>query len=482
MKLWITSLILNILMTECLAKMPPHIIFIVADDLGWNDVGWHNPEMHTPNLDNLARQGVILDSSYVQQVCTPSRNCFMTGLYPFHTGLQHSIIKNYEARALPEQFETLPEKLKTLGYSTHIIGKWHLGYCNWKYTPTYRGFDSFYGYYGGAEGYFSHKSKMRLSDVVNMTEEIIEPIQVNHVTKAKWYDFRFNKEVFYPKKRTYSTKLFSSRVIDIINESNTETEPLYLYIAFQSVHGPFQVPKRYKKWYPADMSENRRTYCGMVSALDEAVGDITDALETKGIMDNAVIVFTTDNGGHYYAGSNLPLRGYKGSLWEGGTRGVAFVYSPTFLKKSSYVNKEMIHAVDWFPTLLHVAGGTPDRSLDGVNQWKTISEGRRSSREDFVYCIDDIQDRWAYRFRNFKLMYGQKPDLDNRWKVLRLFDIEKDPFEQEDIAEKNIDIVEELKRMLNLYRDTQVPANYSNVKEITSLYRISKTILSPGWC
>ncbi|XP_060595341.1 arylsulfatase B-like [Ruditapes philippinarum] len=421
MKLWISSLILNILMTECLAKIPPHIIFIVADDLGWNDVGWHNSEMHTPNLDNLARQGVILDSSYVQQVCTPSRNCFMTGLYPFHTGLQH------------------------------------LGYCNWKYTPTYRGFDSFYGFYGGSEGYFSHKF-------------------------GEWYDFRFNEEVYYPNNKTYSTKLFSSRVIDIINESNPETEPLYLYIAFQSVHDPFQVPKRYKKWYQGDMSKKRRTFCGMVSALDKAIGDITAALEAKGLMDNAVIVFTTDNGGKQSAGNNLPLRGHKGSLWEGGTRGVAFVYSPTFLKRSGYVNTEMIHAVDWFPTLLHVAGGIPDRSLDGVNQWKTISEGRRSSREDFVYCIDDIQDRWAYRFRNFKLMYGQKPDLDNRWKVLRLFDIEKDPFEQEDIAEKNIDIVEELKRMISLYRDTQVPANYSNAKRITSLHQISKTTLSPGWC
>ncbi|KAL5008803.1 hypothetical protein ScPMuIL_014384 [Solemya velum] len=134
----------------------PHILFIVADDLGWNDVSWHNPQMITPNLEKLAKNGVILNSSYVQPVCSPSRNCFMSGYYPFHTGLQHAVIHNWQANYLPGNLTTLPQKMKDLGYSTHMIGKWHLGFCDWKYTPTFRGFDSFLGFYSGAEDYYTH--------------------------------------------------------------------------------------------------------------------------------------------------------------------------------------------------------------------------------------------------------------------------------------------------------------------------------------
>ncbi|XP_053404317.1 arylsulfatase B-like isoform X2 [Mercenaria mercenaria] len=368
-----TGVILCVLISKCFGEQPPHIIFIVADDLGWNDVSWHNPTMVTPNLGGLAKNGVILNSAYVQYVCTPTRSCLMTGRYPFHTGMQNGIIRPLKPDFLPTDFKTLPEELKNLGYSTHIVGKWHLGYCNWKYTPTYRGFDSFYGFYGGSEGYYEHM-------------------------RAKRYDFRFNKEVFHPPKTKYSAELFANRAIDIINSEDPKSKPLYLYIAFQSVHDPLQVPKQYENIYQNISSSTRKTYCGMVSALDDAVGNITDALRDRGYMNNTLIVFTTDNGGCLRkAASNYPLRGGKSTLWEGGTKGVAFAYSKNLLKKRGYENTEMIHAVDWFPTILSLAGGTPDPSLDGVNQWPTISAGFRSARNEFVYNIDEVTDRSAIR-------------------------------------------------------------------------------------
>ncbi|XP_060599619.1 arylsulfatase J-like [Ruditapes philippinarum] len=414
--------------------------------------------MHTPNLDNLARQGVILDSSYVQSVCTPSRSSLMTGLYPYHTGMQHGVIRPFEPKFLPEKFEILPQKLKNLGYSTHIIGKWHLGYCNWKYTPTYRGFDSFFGFYAGSESYYNH-------------------------TKSTSYDFRLNEDVYYQAKGTYSAELFSNRVIDIINEADPDAQPLYLYISFQSVHGPLEVPERFEKYYPDVVYPDRKTYSGMVSALDEAVGNITGALEANGFMDNAVIVFTTDNGGKATeGGSNYPLRGNKGSLWEGGTRGVAFVHSPTLLKKSGYINSEMIHAVDWFPTLVHLAGGKPDPSLDGVNQWKTISKGLKSARDEFIYNIDNIVDKWAIRVGDYKLLYGENPDEIDSTKRLQLFDLKSDPFEEEDIAEKEIDIVESLVKKLNSYRDTLVPANTGVKDVLANPHKFNRDLLRPGWC
>ncbi|XP_053405002.1 arylsulfatase B-like [Mercenaria mercenaria] len=124
MSLRCALVIMVVLFSKCLGRRPPHIIFIVADDLGWNDVGWHNPKMHTPNLDYLAYHGVILNSSYVQYVCTPTRSCFMTGRYPFRIGMQHGVIKPLDPNFLPEDIGTLPKNMKSLGYSTHIIGKY----------------------------------------------------------------------------------------------------------------------------------------------------------------------------------------------------------------------------------------------------------------------------------------------------------------------------------------------------------------------
>ncbi|WAR29522.1 ARSB-like protein [Mya arenaria] len=290
----------------------------------------------------------------------------MTGYYPFHTGLQHIAILPDRAGYMPTKFPTLPEKLKPLGYSNHMVGKWHLGFCNWNYTPTYRGFDSFMGFYNGKEDYYTRMI-------------------------ATGYDFRFNDSVYHPQEGEYSTNVITNRAIEIMDSVDPVNDQLYLYLPFQSVHVPLQVPERFENIYSNITTKDRRTYCGMVSALDEAVGNITSALRDRGFMDNALIVFTTDNGGPTYTYSNnLPLRGSKTTLWEGGTRGVAFVYSDNLLNKTGYTNNEMIHAVDWFPTLLKLAGGEPDAGIDGVNQWPTISSGAPSARSEFVYNIDEI--------------------------------------------------------------------------------------------
>ncbi|KAI8515755.1 hypothetical protein Bbelb_065680 [Branchiostoma belcheri] len=160
----------------------PHIVFIVADDLGWNDVGWHNPDVKTPVLDQLAHDGVILNQTYVNYVCTPSRTAFMTGYFPYHVGMQHMAMLPAQPSAVPSHFPFLPEKLKELGYATHVVGKWHLGFCNWNYTPTYRGFDSFYGFYNGQDDYYKH-------------------------TVQGGLDLRDDKEVVKTKDGEYSTSL-----------------------------------------------------------------------------------------------------------------------------------------------------------------------------------------------------------------------------------------------------------------------------------
>ncbi|KAL4218594.1 hypothetical protein ACF0H5_021184 [Mactra antiquata] len=460
-------------LTTTIWCLPPHIIFIVADDLGWNDVGWHNDQMYTPNLDKLAKNGVILNSSYVQPVCTPSRNCFMTGYYPFHTGLQHEVIHPLMPGYLPSNFTLLPEKLKTLGYTTHIVGKWHLGFCNKKYTPTYRGFDSFMGYYNGAEDYYTH-------------------------VRDDGYDWRWNTSIYHPPRNKYSAEIIADQAINILHRVDPDIQPLYLYLPFQSVHDPLQVPERYENIYSNITSKERRTYCGMVSALDEAVGNITQVLKSRGFMKNALIVFTTDNGGPtYLAANNLPLRGAKTTLWEGGTKGVSFVYSENLLSKTGYINTEMIHAVDWFPTLLYLAGGKLGESMDGVNQWKTISEGKLSARNEFIYNIDDIANNAAIRVGKYKLIQGS-PGSHNGWTPLpplmdddsaknktfsgyQLFDIENDPTEHYDIADQCPDTVQQLISRLKHYRTTMVPAHFPNNDKRGDPINFD-WVWSSGWC
>ncbi|CAN7943622.1 unnamed protein product, partial [Ixodes hexagonus] len=124
---------------------------------GWDDVSFHgSSQIPTPNLDALAADGITLHNYYVQPMCTPSRAALMTGLYPIRTGMQHWVIRSPEPWGLPLELKLMPEHLKDLGYSTHLVGKWHLGYFKKEYTPTYRGFDSFYGYYNGYIDYYSH--------------------------------------------------------------------------------------------------------------------------------------------------------------------------------------------------------------------------------------------------------------------------------------------------------------------------------------
>ncbi|KAK3596800.1 hypothetical protein CHS0354_036639 [Potamilus streckersoni] len=228
----------------------------------------------------------------------------------------------------------------------------------------------------------------------------------NH-THGDGYDFRFNTDVYHPPNGEYSANIFTERAIDILNAVDPRNESLFLYLPFQSVHAPLEVPEKFEKIYSHIHNKDRRIYCGKVSALDEAVGNITTVLRERGFMDNLLLVFTTDNGGPVIKGANnLPLRGAKTTLWEGGTKGSAFVYSETLLKKIKYLNTEMMHAVDWFPTLLHVAGATADDSIDGLDMWPTISENTPSPRKEFVYNIDEILKNAAIRVGNYKLIEG----------------------------------------------------------------------------
>ncbi|KAL2724742.1 arylsulfatase B-like isoform X2 [Vespula maculifrons] len=200
-------------------RQKPNIIVIIADDMGWNDVSFHGSnQIPTPNIDALAYNGVILNSHYVSPLCTPSRATLLTGKYPTRLGLQHSVLLHAEPRGLPLNETLLPQYLKKAGYVTHAVGKWHLGYYKKVYTPTYRGFDTFFGYYNGLQDYYTHNSA-----------DLSEP------NALEGFDMRRNLSIAWDTLNKYSTDLFTEESVRLINSHDTK-DPMFLYLAHLAPH------------------------------------------------------------------------------------------------------------------------------------------------------------------------------------------------------------------------------------------------------
>ncbi|OWF52332.1 arylsulfatase B-like [Mizuhopecten yessoensis] len=469
----------------------PNIVFMVADDYGWNDVGFRNPDMITPNIDKLAYEGVILNQSYVQPVCTPSRNAFMTGVYPFKAGLQHGALLPQQAVCSPFNKPFLPQYLKKLGYETHAIGKWHLGFCKWECTPTYRGFDSFYGFYQGQEQYYNR-------------------------TVAGGKDFRDDKQPIMPDTTKYSTYVYADRARKVISQHD-KSKPFYLYFPFQSVHEPIEVPVSYENMYSNIKNEGRRKYSGMVTAMDDLVGNVTAALKENGMYDETLFVFTADNGGWpLFHGNNYPLRGGKITIYEGGTRATAFI-SGKGLEKTGYTYNGMMHAVDWMPTILSAAGGTPEKDIDGLDQWESLRTGAPSKRTEFIYNLDDmnppLQGHAAIRVGDYKLIEGYpglypgwyKPETETinlqtkkndinttnderyakqgnvQWLGRELYNLKDDPYEHHDLSLSHWDIAEELSKKMAEYHKQMIPANSPKGSAASNPQNFDG-YWSPGWC
>ena len=312
----------------------PNIIYILADDMGYADPGFMGCEdIKTPNLKKLGETGTILKSFYVQPVCSPTRAALMTGRYAVRTGV-YTVIPPNAKWGLQLEERTLAQALREAGYETAIVGKWHLGEFQEGYRPTNRGFDHQYGLWFGNVDYFTHKRGDQL-------------------------DWHRNDQPC--DDQGYSTHLLAKEACRVIREKSLD-KPLFLYLPFNAVHGPWQVPDEYKKPY-ANVKGTRRTYAGMCAAMDEAVGQVLAVLDEKNIRDNTLIVFSSDNGpvwypqdiekfGHRASG---PWKGMKGALTDAGHH-MPFIASWPGKIKAGSTCGELICFTDMMATLASLLG------------------------------------------------------------------------------------------------------------------------------
>lgn len=266
------SILLALLLTAAVAHAAdkPNIVVILADYLGNADLGYRGSTIRTPNLDALAQGGVRLESYYGQQLCTPARAGLMTGRYPMRYGLQSFVILPGHTYGLPTDETTLPQALKQAGYTTAMVGKWHLGHADRKYWPQNRGFDHFYGNLVGEVDYFTRE-------------------------RGGIVDWQRNGK--FLKEEGYHTELIGDEAVRLIERQDPK-KPFFLYVASLAVHTPLQARKADVDAYLGVFdNEEKRAYAAMLTGLDTQVGRIVKALETKGMRENTIIFFTADNGG-----------------------------------------------------------------------------------------------------------------------------------------------------------------------------------------
>jgi arylsulfatase A-like enzyme len=420
--------------------MKPNIVVLLADDLGWKDVGWHGSEIPTPNLDRLANTGAQLDFFYVQPVCSPTRAALMTGRYPMRHGLQVGVVRPWAQYGLPLEEQTLAQGLKSAGYATAIVGKWHLGHFQPEYLPTHRGFDHQYGHYNGAIDYFDH-------------------------TRDGGFDWHRDDKVC--RDEGYSTHLIADEAVRIVQQ-HAGKKPFFLYVPFNAVHAPHQVPEKYLQGFDA-LKGDRRIYAGMLTSMDEAIGRIVQAIDAAGERSNTIFFFSSDNGGPApgKVTSNGQLRAAKGTVYEGGVRVPALIAWEGKIPAGSIL-KDPMHMVDLYPTLLGLADAKVDQKLpiDGLDMWQAISDGRAMPEREIL--LNAAPNSGALRSGSWKLIVnGGRPqqnaddqeeaaEKESTPSSFELFDLSSDPNEKVNLAKDQPQRVQEMLERWKKYRSEAI--------------------------
>lgn len=395
----------------------PNILLILADDLGYGDVGFHGvSDFKTPHLDALAKSGVICTSGYASHsFCSPTRAGLLTGRYQSRFG--------YEANpdwttdeGLPVDQITLPQILKPVGYTSALIGKWHLG-LQPQFHPLRRGFDHFYGFLGGGHDYFEAQlqGKPKREYVIPL-EHNGQKIGINN----------------------YITDDLTSAAVNFITQHNDN--PFFLFLSYNAPHGPLQAPQHYLDRVSSIKDKRRQTYAAMITAVDDGVGRVITQLKNQNLLDNTLIFFFSDNGGPPWANasSNAPLRGVKGLVYEGGIH-VPFVVSWQNQLPAQTTYDQPVVSFDVFATAAALAGAElpDDRVIDSVNLVPYLKGQRNDAPHQSLYWRQGEGFQLAVRIGDHKLLRlaGREPELYN---------LSTDLSESEDIAQSRSNITQRL--------------------------------------
>ncbi len=397
------------------AQQPPNVVFIYADDLGYGDLGCYGSPIKTPNLDGMAADGVRFTQFYsANPVCSPSRAALLTGRYPTRVGVPRVLFPQ-DTTGLDTSERTLADVLKTRGYRTMCIGKWHLGHTG-PYLPTSRGFDSYFG--------IPYSNDMTPRPLMRDTAVIEEPAALDTLTR------RYTEE--------------AARFIEA-----SKGRPFFLYMPHTFPHIPLAASTRFRGTSAAGL------YGDVVEELDWSVGEVLGALRRAGVERNTLVVFSSDNG-PWYEGSPGRLRGRKGSTYEGGVREPFIARWPGRIP-AGRVCGGVASTIDVLPTLAGLAGASlPAKPLDGVDIWPLLSGVRAQvDRAQPLLYFDDwhIQcarwGRWKLHVARYNTpAYSPAPAggrLNLPLRTLELYDIENDPDESYDVAPSHPDVVRDIR-------------------------------------
>jgi len=452
-------------------KRPPNVVFILADDLGFNDItlnggGVAHGAVPTPNIDSLSRDGVTFANGYAgNATCAPSRAAIMTGRYATRFGFEftptpvvfskvvgsfhtegalrdnhfvaaeaHNAPADDAAEALPASEITIARMLHGQGYHTVHLGKWHLGGSPGA-RPEQQGFDESLGFMAGASKYLPDRDPG-----VENSKQGFDPID-----KVLWgilpFAVQYNGQpAFHPK--AYMTDYLTDQAVSVIH--NNRNRPFFLYLAYNAPHTPLQATKADYDALPQIKDHRLRVYGAMVRSLDRNIGRVLAQLKAEGLADDTLVIFTSDNGGANYVGLpeiNRPYRGWKATFFEGGVHVPFFMRWPARIPAGSHYQQPVAH-VDIFATAAGAAGAAlpSDRVIDGVDLIPFISGQKTGAPHKALY--------WRSGRYKVILADGWKlqtlPEPDKTW----LFNLRDDPTEQHDLAAARPDKVAELRARL----------------------------------